>query len=240
METAFTYNSLTYTSKTARDEAIKKAYKLWAKDMIVNHNCTVGIKAVMHKLHVSKDWIIHRLCPAVEYVKIDAKVLQELNMDPSSPLLFNIVELKEYIKRTAVFTRQTIVIDLMDHMTTCEKLMAQNDEKIVLWDTNNTHMYGKRSNRLLNKLEAEFENVNEQKRSQYKAVEVPAFDFWEKELSFQHEYPHVELAYRDFFRKGMIRINLFGKAFFVQLEDSSSYSYPLTIQYQVENDNLNL
>ncbi|MCQ2374233.1 MAG: hypothetical protein MJ050_09165, partial [Phascolarctobacterium sp.] len=71
------------------------------------------------------------------------------------------------------------------------------------------------------------------KRSQYEAVPVPSFDFWARNLIFSSDYVNRETAYRDVFRKGMIKITFFGKTFFVEVDDTSKYSYPMTIKYAI-------
>lgn len=231
METVFTYISTHMDSPASIASAKKKAYNAWTLKMINEQHCTVSIKTIMKKLHVSRSWIEMRICPRVEYVKITPQRLKELNMDDHSPLLFNSVELRQFLQDAAEFTRQTIVIDLMEKLSTSEISMLQTDPVIHRWDANISHGFGKRSNRLLNNISADYENVNEMKRSLYPAVSVPSFDFWARNLIFSSDYANRETAYRDVFRKGMIKIVFFGKTFFVEAEDTSKYTYPMTIAY---------
>lgn len=233
METVFTFIPTRHDSPDAIVYAKKKAYNAWTLKMINEHHCNVGIKTIMNKLQVSRSWIEMRLCPNLEYVKISPQRLLELDLDDRSPLLFNSVELRKFLQDNAKFTRQTIVIDLLEKLSRDEISMVQNDVKIMRWDLNNKHLYGKRSNMLLNKIGADYENVNEMKRSHYEAVPVPSFDFWARNLIFSSDYVNRETAYRDVFRKGMIKITFFGKTFFVEVDDTSKYSYPMTIKYAI-------
>lgn len=233
METTFTFINTPYASTAANSKlAYNKAYKAWCQNMITNHHCTISIKEIAKRLHVSSYWIATRLFPNVEYVKITPKVLEELGMDSKSPLLFNEIELRAFLKRAAVFSRQTIVIDLLKCKAARKVALAiENNDAISKWDDNNRHAYGKRSNRLLELLDDEYENVNETARSNYEPVLIKPFDFWDKDLVISNDYPNRETAYRDIFRKGMVKINIFGKAVFTSLENLDSIAYPLTIQY---------
>lgn len=231
METVFTFTYPNFVSKTASDKAYKAAYEAWSLDMIENHHCTVSIKDICSKLNVTTSWVRDRILPNVEYVKITPTRLKELNMNHRSPLLFNELELRKFLMSAAVFTRQTKVIDLQKHMTEKEIAAALDDPAIARWDEANKHTYGKRSNKLLNMLNVDYENVNETIRPQYEAVEVKPFDFWIRaaDLVFSKDYPNRETAYRDFFRKGMVKINLFGKAMFIQIDQLDKIIYPLTV-----------
>lgn len=231
METVFTFKPKNFVSKAAADKAYKEAYEAWSLEMIKKHHCTVSIKDICSKLHVTDFWIKERLCPNVEYVKITPARLKELNMNHRSPLLFNELELRKYLMSAAVFSRQTKVIDLQKHMTEKEIAATLEDPAIVKWDETNKHTYGKRSNKLLNMLDVDYENVNETKRTEYESVEVEPFDFWIRaaDLMFSKSYPNRETAYRDFFRKGMIKINIYGKAMFIQVDDLDKIVYPITI-----------
>lgn len=231
METVFTFKPNNFMSKAAADKEFKQAYDAWSLDMIEKHHCTIPIKEICAKLHVTDFWIKERLCPNVEYVKITPARLKELGMNHRSPLLFNELELRKFLISAAVFTRQTKVIDLQKCMTKKEIAMALEDTAIIKWDEANKHTYGKRSNKLLNMLNVDYENVNETKRTEYESVEVEPFDFWIRaaDLSFSKSYPNRETAYRDFFRKGMVKINLYGKAMFIQIDDLDKIVYPLTV-----------
>lgn len=231
METVFAFTHPDFVSKAAADKSYKEAYEAWSLDMIENHHCTVSIKEICSKLNVTTSWVRDRILPNVEYVKITPSRLKELNMNHRSPLLFNEIKLRKFLMSAAVFTRQTKVIDLQKFMTEKEIAAALDDPAIAKWDEANKHTYGKRSNRLLNMLNVEHENVNETKRTQYEAIEVEPFDFWIRaaDLVFSKDYPNRETAYRDFFRKGMIKINLFGKAMFIQVDDLAKIVLPLTV-----------
>lgn len=231
METVFTFNRPNFTSKAAADKSYKEAYNTWSLDMIENHHCTVSIKDICSKLNVTTSWVRDRIFPNVEYIKLTPARLKELTMNHRAPLLFNELELRKFLMSAAVFTRQTKVIDLQKHMTEKEIATALEDPAILKWDEANKHTYGKRSNKLLNMLDVDYENVNETKRTGYKSVEVEPFDFWIRslDLMFSKSYPNRETAYRDFFRKGMVKINVFGKAMFIQVDDLAKVVYPLTI-----------
>ena len=82
----------------------------------------------------------------------------------------------------------------------------------------------------MNLVDFEYSNVNQQKRSRYAAIKLEPFDFWDRRLITTGEYPNNEMAYRDFFRKGMIKINLLNKSLFV--EDRVEAEYPMTISYE--------
>lgn len=231
METAFTFIPPNFTSQSASNKAYKQAYEEWSLNMIENKHCTISIKAICSRLHVTTSWVRDRILPNVEYVKITPARLKELNMDHRCPLLFNELELRKFLMSVAVFTRQTKVIDLHKYMKEKEIAAALEDPAISRWDDANKHSYGKRSNKLLNMLNVEFENVNETRRNDYEAVQVDPFDFWicAADLIFSSSYPNRETAYRDFFRKGMVKINLFGKALFIQVDDLDKIVYPLTV-----------
>lgn len=231
METIFTFKRPDFVSKVAADKAYKEAYEVWSLDMIENHNCIISIKEICSRLHVTNSWVRDRLLPNVEYVKITPNRLKELNMNHRSPLLFNELELRKFLMSAAVFTRQTKVIDLQKFMTEKQIATALDDPAIVRWDEANKHTYGKRSNKLLNMLNVDYENVNETRRNDYESDEVEPFDFWLRaaDLVFAKDYSNRETAYRDFFRKGMVKINLFGKAMFIQIDNLDKIVYPMTI-----------
>ena len=233
METKFTFIDTPYASSASnREKAYKRAYKAWCQDKIKNHSFTVSIKDIMAKLHVSSYWIKTRLFPAVEYIKVAPNVLEELGMDPKSRLLFNENQLRVFLKHAATFSRQTIVIDLLKLKEAKKIALAiENDPAIAKWDEDNKHVYGKRSNRILTILGDDFDNVQETKRSMYEHVSLAPFDFWNRKLVIPVEYVNYETAYRDIFRKGMVKISIFGKTVFTQLEDLKCIAYPLTIQY---------
>lgn len=107
METVFLFTHPDFVSKAAADKAYKETYEAWSLDMIENHHCTISIKEICSKLHVTDFWIKDRLCPNVEYVKITPARLKELGMNHRSPLLFNELELRKFLMSAAVFTRQT-------------------------------------------------------------------------------------------------------------------------------------
>lgn len=231
METVFTFARPDFVSKAASDKAYKAAYDAWSLDMIDNHHCNVSIKDICSKLNVTTSWVRDRILPNVEYVKITPTRLKELNMNHRSPLLFNEIDLRKFLMSSAVFTRQTKVIDLQKFMTEKEITAALDDPAIVRWDEANKHTYGKRSNRLLNMLNVEYENVNETRRNDYEATSVEPFDYWVRaaDLVFSKDYSNREIAYRDFFRKGMVKINLFGKAMFIQVDKIDKIVYPMTV-----------
>ncbi|MDO4179523.1 MAG: hypothetical protein Q4D21_10130 [Phascolarctobacterium sp.] len=232
METTFTFTPEPYVSYAINDRKYKATYNDWSIDMIKNHHCTVTIKDIMTKLHVSTYWIRSRIAPNVEYIKITPERLTELGMNPKSLLLYNKIELKEFLKKSAIFTRKTEVIDLAK-CKEADKIayLIDNDAVIAKWDQENRHAYGKRSNRLLNMLDTEYENVNETRRKDYMTVPIAPFDFWDMKLIFASDYPNNETAYRDFFRKGMVKINIFGKAIFVSVDNLDDVIYPLTTPY---------
>lgn len=240
METKFTFSPTPFTSKAAANKEYITAYNAWTLDMINNHHCTVTINDICKRLKVSKTWIASRIYPAVEYVRITPTRLEELNMDKESTLLFNELELRNYLMRAAIFTRQTKVIDLTNVLSSSQLAAALENPAIQKWDTENKHTYGKRSNRLLNSFDIAYDNVNELKRTEYESVPVEAFDFWAiSTLYFSTEYKNKETAYREFFRKGMIKINIFGKAIFTQhpKEDLSKIIYPMTVSAKEYREN---
>lgn len=233
METPFIYDTSKSGRSTAttRTKAYKKAYNDWSYDMVQNHHCTVGIRHIMNKLHVTHFWITEHLMDNVEWCRITPTRLLELGMDTTSPLLFNELELRRYLQESAEFSRQTIVIDLAKIAPQKALHKADSDAQIQAFD-NNCKDYGKRADAFLDLLEEDYENVNEYKRSKYPAKKVESFDFWSQPLRFSSDYPNRERAYRDFFRRGYVKINLFGKAIFVLLEDLDKVIYPLTIPYK--------
>lgn len=226
METKFTFQQKNFTSKAAAKVQYKKAYEAWSIDMIKNHNCTISIKQICQKLNVSISWISTRLCPNVEYVRINSDRLSELGMNPKATVLFNEKELISYLKNTAIFTQQTVVIDISNYIQNS----LQSIEIINSSFSLNKKAFGKIPDKLLDKYNIPYDNVNETKRSQYEEVVISSFDFWNiSNLSFLKDYPNKETAYRDFFRKGMIKISIFGKVMFAKTYELDKALLPMTI-----------
>lgn len=229
----FDSNSIGRSSATARKQAFLKAYDSWLREMVIKQQYNIGIKYIMNKLHVSDFWIRKHLCPALDYIKVNAGKLEELGFDSHSTLLFREEDLRKHLVSISIFTRQTIVIDLAKEAN-AEKVIraAELNSDIIAFDEQNKNIYGKRADVLLSMLDQEYENVNERKRSKYPEVEIEPFDFWSYPLRFSSDYPNRERAYRDFFLRGFVKIAMEGKSIFVLKEDLDKIVYPLTIKYR--------
>lgn len=204
-------------------------YLEWVKDMVENHHCTVSIQEIMKRLHVSDFWVRKYIAPAVDFVRLNEEAVDLYKLNSGSTVFYDEVMLRDFLKNNAIFSKQTIVIDLAKVLK-MDLLAKRADKRVTKFDEGNKHIYGLRSKRFLNLVDFEYSNVNQQKRSRYAAIKLEPFDFWDRRLITTDEYPNNEMAYRDFFRKGMIKINLLNKSLF--LEDRVEAEYPMTISYE--------
>ena len=216
-------------SSEQRKVVTETQYLQWVKDMVENHHCNISIQEIMRKLHVSDFWIRKYIAPAVDFVRLNEDAVDLYNLNKGSTVFYDEGMLREFLKNSATFSKQTVVIDLAKVLN-MDLLAKRTDKRVIKFDEGNKHIYGLRSNRFLNLVNFEYSNVNQQKRSRYAAIKVNPFDFWERRLITTDEYPNNEIAYRDFFRKGMIKINLLNKSLFV--EDRVEAEYPMTISYE--------
>lgn len=231
METLFAFTPPDNISDSQRTNLIKTKYSEWTYHMTKVRRCRITMGYLTRKLHVSRKWVYEHICPNVEYCKITLKRLKELGFDAASPLLFNEDELREFLKTNCIFTRQTVIIDLDSEMTASEKEAYMAEPLIRRFDSRHKETYGLRSPRLLEILGSRFSNVDARSRSDYEALNVEHFDFWDKQLFFLSDYTSNERAYRDFFRLGMIKITMFGKVFFVKDIETDKVLYPMTVSY---------
>lgn len=240
MKLHFELDRSKYLSTAAYNKAYREGYSAWSIDLIKNKGFAVSVKDIMKRLHVSKYWIdqhiIHNENCNVDYFEAFPSALSYLGIRDKSLLYFNEQQLRQYLFRAAEFSRWTNVIDLSRYMSQKALYEVDSNPAILNWDTYHKHVYGKRSERVLELLEDKFENADETERNKYNIVNVPPFDFWEKELSFLSEFPNNETGYRYFFRHGTIKINLFGKALFVIQEDLDKLSYPLTVALSIKEN----
>ena len=216
-------------SSEQRKAVTETQYLQWVKDMVENHHCNISIQEIIRKLNVSDFWIRKYIAPAVDFVRLNEDAVDLYNLNKGSTVFYDEVMLREFLKNSATFSKQTVVIDLAKVLN-MDLLAKRTDKRVIKFDEGNKHIYGLRSNRFLNLVNFEYSNVNQQKRSRYAAIKVNPFDFWERRLITTDEYPNNEIAYRDFFRKGMIKINLLNKSLFV--EDRVEAEYPMTISYE--------
>ena len=216
-------------SSEQRKAVTETQYLQWVKDMVENHHCNISIQEIIRKLNVSDFWIRKYIAPAVDFVRLNEDAVDLYNLNKGSTVFYDEVMLREFLKNSATFSKQTVVIDLAKVLN-MDLLAKRTDKRVTKFDEGNKHIYGLRSNRFLNLVNFEYSNVNQQKRSRYAAIKVNPFDFWERRLITTDEYPNNEIAYRDFFRKGMIKINLLNKSLFV--EDRVEAEYPMTISYE--------
>lgn len=206
----------------------KDDYLKWAI-MMNDSGFAISLEELMHELHVSRNWVNEYIQPAVSYVKYKSSAKKWLGIKDASAVFFQEEELMEWLRDNATYTRQTKVIAL-DKIRSVDAIRDALEKAGVHMGFNGKrYVYGYVHPAITYELQLKSDNVNERERSKYPAVPVEKFNWWNTRKIHSADYSSTELAYREAFRNGCIKVSLLGKTIFVYDPNTPETRYPMTV-----------
>lgn len=195
VRTAKSNNKIIFSSANSfASRAYKQEHTDWQREMYYHNGFDVSMGVVMDRLGVSRTWIHSVLNENVRFVQYSANFLQEIGKDVFlddfdgydgvSYIYYNSRELGQWLKDNAEFTVQTTVVEgkafLDDDITEAE--IALFAKGIPISDTRSDG-HNRQAEMKVNayiKLAERCERdiACDRKRPLFKAVQLPAFDFW--------------------------------------------------------------
>ena len=194
-------------------------YNAWA-DAMWTRGFNTSQEEVMNLLSVSRNWVIFTLLKEIHYVTYSYKYLYQKGIKSRVTTYIDRSDLAKWIEQAGGFRRQTELVDLYSYLSLANKKKANialKKYKDIVETSNIGYNPGIVPEKVLQYINSVYyinfapKNLSCVKRREVPWIDVPSFNLFERNHYFPEIYSSAELAYRNAFMSGDIKVTIGNK-----------------------------